>query len=387
MARPASDTELHQLANELKGITFDDPHDGLLSEAEDLLRTNDLRNVILMKDGKTLAVRMYVGGKQRTIGLTQDLLAACRFADMARMRFWFYRTRDTREPVRSDLHFDLDVVRADIRDHLDAMHLLDKIEARLKEMGAISIEVNSPKEAKQLKEERKTVRDDFNNRFDELIRRQDRLHDMIVECFKHLNDRLTELFKRDRIISPCVDVVDAEVVESVVEQNSSSMKEVRNFEVCVPNPFKDGEIAHRVTIKVPVQIRDGMEILLPEAHEYINAVKAREIQQLLDGATMAAGIEHPQRVEVTPIGVNVPPEDYPVVICPGCKNEIDPEVCHCGDPIKDGYHDNHSPVPQGCDCGRVTMDKKSFDQAHGLAELFTTPTNTPQQSNEPNHNA
>jgi hypothetical protein len=39
--------------------------------------------------------------------------------------------------------------------------------------------------------------------------------------------------------------------------------------------------------------------------------------------------------------------------CPGCKNEIDPEVCHCGDPKHIG-HDNHNFVPMGCDCGRMT---------------------------------
>lgn len=41
------------------------------------------------------------------------------------------------------------------------------------------------------------------------------------------------------------------------------------------------------------------------------------------------------------------------VICPGCKQEIDPDVCHCGEPCKKGYHDNHNPIPMGCDCGRL----------------------------------
>jgi hypothetical protein len=39
--------------------------------------------------------------------------------------------------------------------------------------------------------------------------------------------------------------------------------------------------------------------------------------------------------------------------CPGCKNEIDPEVCHCGDEIS--KHNpmwcGHNPVPMGCTCG------------------------------------
>lgn len=41
-------------------------------------------------------------------------------------------------------------------------------------------------------------------------------------------------------------------------------------------------------------------------------------------------------------------------ICPGCKNEIDPEVCHCGDAIKDhNIGSGHSAVPMGCDCGKT----------------------------------
>lgn len=39
-------------------------------------------------------------------------------------------------------------------------------------------------------------------------------------------------------------------------------------------------------------------------------------------------------------------------ICPKCKNEIDPEVCHCGDLIKShGIGSGHAPVPMGCTCG------------------------------------
>ena len=39
--------------------------------------------------------------------------------------------------------------------------------------------------------------------------------------------------------------------------------------------------------------------------------------------------------------------------CPGCDNEIAPEVCWCGE---DRAHHTveHGFVPMGCDCGRVT---------------------------------
>ncbi|HVY79848.1 MAG TPA: hypothetical protein VG994_02610 [Steroidobacteraceae bacterium] len=52
-----------------------------------------------------------------------------------------------------------------------------------------------------------------------------------------------------------------------------------------------------------------------------------------------------------PFGEAVP--DEPIVCCPGCGNEIDPDVCHCGDYAKDhGGWDSHAPVPMGCTCGQ-----------------------------------
>ena len=40
--------------------------------------------------------------------------------------------------------------------------------------------------------------------------------------------------------------------------------------------------------------------------------------------------------------------------CPGCEKQIDPEVCHCGEAVAShGSYSGHSPVPLGCDCGRV----------------------------------
>lgn len=46
-------------------------------------------------------------------------------------------------------------------------------------------------------------------------------------------------------------------------------------------------------------------------------------------------------------------------ICFGCWNLIDPEVCHCGNYIKDhGWYDGHNGVPMGCTCGYVNQSKK-----------------------------
>lgn len=48
----------------------------------------------------------------------------------------------------------------------------------------------------------------------------------------------------------------------------------------------------------------------------------------------------------------------PVVICEGCKNEIDPETCGCGDPIKGhSWSSGHAAIPMGCDCHRATVNR------------------------------
>lgn len=45
-----------------------------------------------------------------------------------------------------------------------------------------------------------------------------------------------------------------------------------------------------------------------------------------------------------------------MVRCNGCGNEIDEDVCWCGDLMKahDAYC-GHNPVPMGCDCGRCKL--------------------------------
>ena len=39
-------------------------------------------------------------------------------------------------------------------------------------------------------------------------------------------------------------------------------------------------------------------------------------------------------------------------VCRGCGEEIDPDVCWCGDEMgKHTGYEGHSPVPLGCECG------------------------------------
>lgn len=44
--------------------------------------------------------------------------------------------------------------------------------------------------------------------------------------------------------------------------------------------------------------------------------------------------------------------------CPFCKNEIDPDVCWCGDYRHN--HSEHSFVPMGCVCGYYTEKEQEY---------------------------
>lgn len=47
------------------------------------------------------------------------------------------------------------------------------------------------------------------------------------------------------------------------------------------------------------------------------------------------------------------PDETKLPTCTGCGCEIDPTVCACGETIvANRVHDNHSPIPMGCNCYR-----------------------------------
>jgi hypothetical protein len=51
----------------------------------------------------------------------------------------------------------------------------------------------------------------------------------------------------------------------------------------------------------------------------------------------------------------------PDVKCPGCGKVIDPATCHCGETIGPNIvHDNHHPIPAGCDCFRDDVNDWRF---------------------------
>ena len=49
-------------------------------------------------------------------------------------------------------------------------------------------------------------------------------------------------------------------------------------------------------------------------------------------------------------------------LCPGCKQEVDPETCQCGEAADDHNQGaGHGPVPMGCVCHRSAEDREPGD--------------------------
>lgn len=242
MGRHAKDPELFGLANKLKDSPFTQ-YVALNDEIEDIWKANELRNVYLMKDGKTFAVKLWIAGAARIIGYTFNLADAARFADLARWHFAKYRVRDAREPVDSDLNFPVAQVKNDLEHEPSAMALIREVEHYLKEVNAIS-EGAQPVTAQR--EKRQTVRDDLNYRFAAVEDQFDALAEMVRMQIKQVTTQLTRIeealasFKHNRISASRIDIVDAEVVESKkIEENPATMKEPLK-PVVVPAAFEQG---------------------------------------------------------------------------------------------------------------------------------------------------
>lgn len=108
---------------------------------------------------------------------------------------------------------------------------------------------------------------------------------------------------------------------------------------------------------------DGYETLSPEQTEIADACWLDGMDQL---STALLNWCHDQ-VKLAPAPVAPAADAAPVTVtdispltgkpirsefpkCPGCGNEINPDVCCCGELIKGGHHDNHYSVPLGCEC-------------------------------------
>lgn len=54
-------------------------------------------------------------------------------------------------------------------------------------------------------------------------------------------------------------------------------------------------------------------------------------------------------------------EQRKLEMCPGCKEEVDAEVCYCGVDLKshDAWEEGHNFVAMGCQCWRQIMETRT----------------------------
>lgn len=197
MSRYAKDPELNTLANELKSLPFTAAPD-LESDAREryeiLAREQGdypFRLVYQMPNVRTWVVRLYLGGAIRTIGYTDNLTNACRFADMAALRFWKYRIRGACEPLDANLNFGVLQAKYDSLHETDALLLLDKIETYLRTnyLGDPKQIAKDREAGKYARDSRRTVRHDFHeligqlsDKLDQLEKKIDKLAGPIWNC-------------------------------------------------------------------------------------------------------------------------------------------------------------------------------------------------------------
>jgi hypothetical protein len=196
-------------ADDLKSITQE--------RFKDLAKGGEypFRLVYTMPNFKTWAVRIYIGSETRLIGYTEDLTTACRFADMAQMRFWKYRIRGACEPVQANLNFTVEQAKSDCQREEGAIWLLDKIEKHFKDKGVIAdpavVEAERAANRKS-RDLRRTVRHDYML-----------LHLEVMAALKVISDKLTALCTRLNAIdlnTPRVDKVVDITSNAGVEENN-----------------------------------------------------------------------------------------------------------------------------------------------------------------------
>lgn len=136
--RAFHDPILTQISRKLRDIDFEP--DSILDDAADSLEV--MHGVQLFPVNKKnpgapreYAVVLHVAGKQRIVGKTRWRAAACRFADLARLKFYRYRQRGAVPPTDDELNFSVAQATSDLQFETSAVALLDEIEAHFRGKG------------------------------------------------------------------------------------------------------------------------------------------------------------------------------------------------------------------------------------------------------------
>lgn len=159
-----ADPRLTELAHQIEYLHFE------LNEEEVehfhyLFANNELKNLTLFRNRRTFRVRLYLGGKQHILGISNNGPQAAAFADLVRLFFWPYRIRDARPPTDEDLNFGLAFAQNNLENYSEAVLLIEKLRDYLEAFGYLP-EVSSANWRdrsirKREREARRTVRGQF----------------------------------------------------------------------------------------------------------------------------------------------------------------------------------------------------------------------------------
>lgn len=145
MSTTTADPVLNMIARKTMHIQWQHPLDqGELDTCTELQNNPNTprRLVTLLRDYKTWVVRTCLAGGQRTFGFFKPdqygrLAAAYRYADMVKMRFWPYKLRDAYKPSDGELNISAERAENDLVNEIEAVAILDEIEAHFKQVGII----------------------------------------------------------------------------------------------------------------------------------------------------------------------------------------------------------------------------------------------------------
>lgn len=261
------------MSRRLRTVAFEP--DTILDHAAEAL--SPLRGVRLFPENKKrpdlprdYAVVIFVAQKERIIGKTRSLTAACRFSDMAKMRFFKYRQRHAVEPTDDDLNFSVAQAKSDLQFETAAIALLDDIEAHFREKGFWKDTPTKEIRRSDVKSERWTLGRAVRTLETEIEIIKEKLDGLILlaqlqpDTFKHGGSPID-----DPAIHGKTDEVSLEANKKLVQ-----------FRVHVPHPFDAAKVHHSVTIAVEARIENGLEILTPDSLAMIERVRAEELQIL-----------------------------------------------------------------------------------------------------------
>lgn len=201
MPKYTKDPGLNLLANELKNLSWVDPlDDSEMNVVHTLITDRDARRrrVVPLPTFVHWAVRLYLGGEQRTLGIVhnKDVAAAFRFADMAQRFFWKYRVRGCAPPSEGDLNFSTARLDHDMVHECEALNLLRQMEEHLLRVGALKDTETRALEARKRKSERKNLTTTIRINQMEINERLDGLYKVTAEQNHRITMGLDAVGKR-----------------------------------------------------------------------------------------------------------------------------------------------------------------------------------------------